>query len=108
MTIAAQPTTTTTESIEDQRRRFRDVVGRFATGVTVVTWNKDGEARGMTANAVSSLSLDPMLILVCVARSTTAHEHIAGATTFAVNILAEDQQDVSKAFSQRGLTGSSD
>ena len=79
-------------------RQFRDAIGRFATGVTVITWDDGEHIRGMTANAVSSLSLDPMLLLVCVDQKGTAHEQLKAATTFAVNILAQDQMDVSQYF----------
>ena len=60
-------------------RTFRDVIGRFATGVTVVTTTDGDSAVGMTANAVSSVSLDPFLVLVCVDKLTLAHEHLNDA-----------------------------
>jgi flavin reductase (DIM6/NTAB) family NADH-FMN oxidoreductase RutF len=84
-------------------RRFRDAIGRFATGVTVVTWDDGEHIRGKTANAVSSLSLDPMLLLVCVDQKGTAHEQLKAARAFAVNILAQDQLEVSTAFARRGV-----
>ncbi len=84
-------------------RQFRDAIGRFATGVTVITWDDGEHIRGMTANAVSSLSLDPMLLLVCVDQKGTAHEQLKSAKAFAVNILAQDQIEVSNAFARRGV-----
>ena len=84
-------------------RKFRDTVGRFATGVTVVTWGDGEHARGMTANALCSLSLDPMLLLVCVDRKTTAHVQMEHTQAFVVNVLADDQIEVSKTFAQHGL-----
>jgi flavin reductase (DIM6/NTAB) family NADH-FMN oxidoreductase RutF len=84
-------------------RAFRDTIGRFATGVTVLTWDDGEHVRGMTANAVSSVSLDPMLVLVCVDRKTSAHAQLEHTAAFALNILAVDQVEVSKAFAQHGV-----
>ena len=92
----------TTEPTLDPRQ-FRDTIGRFATGVTVITWDDGQRARGMTANAISSLSLDPMLLLVCVDKKTTAHAQLERAHAFAVNVLADDQIAVSKTFAQHGI-----
>ncbi|MBM4416227.1 MAG: flavin reductase [Chloroflexi bacterium] len=86
-------------------RRYRDVIGRFATGVTVVTWDTGSVRRGMTANAVASVSLDPTLVLVCVDRHGAAHAQLATVETFALNVLAEDQLEVSRAFAQPGVDG---
>lgn len=84
------------------RTRFREVMGRFATGVTVVTLAHEGVLRGMTANAFSSVSLDPALLLVCVDEHASMHAYFQTATAFAVNILGDDQQEVSRAFATRG------
>lgn len=86
-----------------QQRAYRDTIGRFATGVTVVTWDDGQHVRGMTANAVTSVSLDPMLLLVCVDKRTTAHEQLNHSAGFAVNILADDQREVSQAFARHGV-----
>lgn len=83
-------------------RAYRDLVGRFATGVTVVTTTHGGVHRAMTANAVSSVSLDPVLVLVCIERTASIHEVIRDAGVFAINILASDQESVSRLFAQRG------
>ena len=83
-------------------RTFRDVIGRFATGVTVVTTTDGDSAVGMTANAVSSVSLDPFLVLVCVEKSASAHGHLNDADGFAVNILAHGQGELSKLFASAG------
>jgi flavin reductase (DIM6/NTAB) family NADH-FMN oxidoreductase RutF len=83
-------------------RTFRDVIGRFATGVTVVTTTDGDSAVGMTANAVSSVSLDPFLVLVCVDKLTLAHEHLNDADGFAVNILAQGQGELSTFFASTG------
>jgi flavin reductase (DIM6/NTAB) family NADH-FMN oxidoreductase RutF len=96
-----------TAPVIDQRV-YRDVVGRFATGVTVVTFQNEYVTRGMTANAVSSLSLDPTLLLVCVAKNAMVHSQLEDADAFAVNILAEDQMEISRTFAQRGIQSMAD
>ncbi len=83
-------------------RGFRDVMGRFATGVTVVTIAHDGQLRGMTANAFSSVSLDPALLLVCIDEHASIYPMFQSATAFAVNILASDQAAVSQLFASKG------
>ena len=79
-------------------RDFRNALGRFATGVTVVTLWRDGSLHGMTANAFSSVSLDPPLVLVCVDKKGSTHGLIEAVGRFAVNILAEDQEHLSRYF----------
>src|SRR5882724_9115831 len=71
---------------------FRQALGCFGTGVTIITLDDAGEAHGMTANAFTSVSLDPMLVLVCVDRRARTHAHLHSRKRFGVNILAEDQQ----------------
>lgn len=80
-------------------RDLRNALGVFATGVTVVTARDgDGRPRGFTANSFTSVSLDPPLVLVCIARTIGAAPVFTQTSGFAVNILAADQQDVSAAF----------
>lgn len=81
---------------------FRTVMSRFATGVTVMTTLLDGEPHGMTASAVSSLSLDPLLVLVCIERDTSMCQLVVDAGVFAVSILASDQQALSDRFADPG------
>lgn len=76
---------------------LRQVMAQFATGVTVLTAG-GADPHGMTANAFSSVSLDPPLVLCCVAKAARMHSSIVAAGSFAVNILASDQQAVSKYF----------
>ncbi len=78
--------------------QYRNIIGQFATGVTIVTTAVDGWLHGMTANAITSVSLDPLLLLVCVDKEAHTHDHLSKAGSFAVNILAEDQQEVSDTF----------
>ena len=79
-------------------RSYRDMIGRFATGVTVVTTDDGSGSRGLTANAVSSVSLEPMLLLVCVDHKTTSYPFLQKAGIFCVNILGADQMDASNFF----------
>ena len=82
--------------------RFREVLGHFATGVTIVTAVDAGEPVGMAANSFMSLSLDPPLILFCVAHSSTTWPRIERAGKFAVNILGEGHEELSQLFARRG------
>ncbi len=81
---------------------FRQLLGRFATGVTVVTTlDEDGRCAGMTASAVAAASLDPPLLLVCVSKAARLHSAILAGRGFALNILAHDQQALSDRFASK-------
>jgi crotonobetainyl-CoA:carnitine CoA-transferase CaiB-like acyl-CoA transferase/flavin reductase (DIM6/NTAB) family NADH-FMN oxidoreductase RutF len=83
-------------------RRLRDAFGSFATGVTVLTARQmDGTPRGFTANSFSSVSLDPPLLLVCLAKSAHSCTTFTQAEHFGVNVLAKDQQAISGLFASR-------
>lgn len=73
-------------------------MGMFATGVTVVTAEYEGEVHGMTANAFSSVSLDPPLILVCLKRGAHMEQVLQHGVRFAVNFLSAEQEDLSRHF----------
>ncbi|ONH30772.1 flavin reductase family protein [Pseudofrankia asymbiotica] len=78
---------------------FRRVLGHFCTGVTIVTSLDDsGSPAGLACQSFTSLSLDPPLVLICPGRSSTSWPRIQRTGRFTVNVLAEDQQDVSVAF----------
>lgn len=78
---------------------FRQLCGRFATGVVIVTTiGEDGRPTGMTANSFTSVSLDPPLVSVNVDHRADMHRHLAGATRFAVNILESRQEALSRRF----------
>ncbi len=79
-------------------RSFRRVMGRFVTGVTVMTTVRDGDPHGMTANAVTSVSLDPLLVLVCVARGNHMADEIVASRVFALSILGAEQRSTSDHF----------
>jgi flavin reductase (DIM6/NTAB) family NADH-FMN oxidoreductase RutF len=102
--------TTASPAIADvTSAEFRHAVGHFATGVTVVTSvGADGEPVGTTANAVSSVSLDPPLVLVCFDRSSLTLAAIRGHGAFVVNVLAAAQQHLSANFARRGFAAAWD
>ncbi len=79
-------------------RRFREVVGRFATGVTVVTARNGQDLRGMTANSFTAVSLDPLLVLVCVRLGCATDEMLLRTPHFGINILSARQQSVAAWF----------
>lgn len=83
-------------------KALREAFGAFMTGVTIVTaCGPDGAPAGLTANSFTSVSLDPPLLLVCVARQSHSLLIIQRAGGFAVNILAEHQQDLSNRFARQ-------
>lgn len=82
---------------------FRRTLGCFATGVTVITvLDGEGKPRGLTANAFSSLSLDPPQILVCIDHRADTFPVISQAKAFVVNVLAEEQREISQRFAGKG------
>jgi len=84
-------------------RALRDAFGAFATGITIITTPTDaGEPVGFTANSFTSVSLDPPLVLVCVAESAFGYSAFRSARRFCVNVLADHQRDVSDTFASRG------
>ena len=79
---------------------FRKAMGAFATGVTIITVDLDDEVHGMTANAFTSVSLDPMLVLVCVDHSTRTHAHLHAKKRFGINVLCEGQMAISEYYAR--------
>ena len=80
------------------RLTFRQTVGQFVTGVTVIVTEIDGQIRAMTANSFTSLSLEPPLVLCCVGKGTNTGRVIQSAAGFSVNILCQGQQALSTYF----------
>ncbi len=78
------------------QRQFRRIMGNFATGVTILTTALGEELHSMTANAVCSLSLEPLLVLVCVNEQTRTHALLSKSGVFAINVLANDQEHLSR------------
>lgn len=82
-------------------RALRDAFGAFVTGVTIVTTRDEtGKPVGFTANSFTSVSLDPPLLLICLARTSRNFATMTGAKNFAVNILSEGQKDLSNTFAR--------
>jgi 4-nitrophenol 2-monooxygenase / 4-nitrocatechol 4-monooxygenase, reductase component len=85
------------------KNELRRVMGHFATGVTVITTlSKEGKMHGLTANAVSSLSLVPPLLIICVDKKAESYASFEDSGVFTVNVLAEDQEDLSRRFAVSG------
>jgi flavin reductase (DIM6/NTAB) family NADH-FMN oxidoreductase RutF len=81
---------------------FRQSLGCFASGVSVVTTrSSDGRLHGITVSAFSSLSLDPPLVLICIDKGASLHQQLEPGGFFAVNLLAEDQEAISRRFASR-------
>jgi flavin reductase len=83
---------------------FRKAMGCFATGVTIITVDLDGGIHGMTANAFSSVSLDPPLVLVCVDKRAMTHTHLHAKKRFGINILCENQRVISDYYARPDRT----
>ncbi|NWQ44152.1 flavin reductase [Bacillus sp. EB106-08-02-XG196] len=79
-------------------RQFRTAMGKFATGVTVIATDVEGDVHGMTANAFMSVSLDPKLVVISIGEKARILEKIKQSKSFSVNILAADQQELSMIF----------
>jgi len=98
--MADQPTRHEYRSGHDPRT-LRDALGCFATGVTVVTCLHGGAPAGLTVNSFTSVSLDPPLLLVCIAKRATSAAALTAASHFAVNVLQTGQQPASIRFATR-------
>lgn len=87
-------------------RRFRDVAGHFASGVTVVTArDADGGVFGLTASSFTTVSLDPLLVLVCVDRASATLPRLLRASAFAVNVLPEGTEELARRFARSDREG---
>jgi flavin reductase (DIM6/NTAB) family NADH-FMN oxidoreductase RutF len=82
------------------RSEFRKAMGAFATGVTLITVDYEGKVQGMTANAFASVSLDPLLVLVCVDKKARTHAHLHARKRFGVNVLAANQRAISESYAR--------
>jgi len=79
---------------------FRRAMGSFATGVTIITLDLDGEIHGMTANAFASVSLNPLLVLVCVDHQASTHAHLHAKKRFGINVLSHNQRAISEYYAR--------
>jgi len=85
----------------DLQRAYRDAIGTFATGVTIVTTSGPDGPAGMTTNAVTSLSLDPLLLLVCFNRGSRTLDAVRSSRRFAVNILRAEDVELAAVFASK-------
>lgn len=81
---------------------YRRVIGRYTTGITIVTTRIDGIDHAMTVNAFTSVSLDPLLVLFCAEKIARFHDAVVAAGTWAVSVLADEHEDASRWFATRG------
>lgn len=91
------------EALSPDPASFRSVLGHFATGVTVITAMDADEPVGVAANAFTSVSLDPPLVLFCASTQSSTWPRIRSASGFCVNLLAEDQEEVCRRFAMSGV-----
>lgn len=82
---------------------LRATLRKFPSGITVVTVSHDGHVHGMTASSFSSVSLEPPLVLVCLAQESRTRELVAQAGHFAVNILSAGQEEIARSFARQGI-----
>jgi flavin reductase (DIM6/NTAB) family NADH-FMN oxidoreductase RutF len=80
---------------------YRRVVGTFATGISVATTRHRGIDHAMTVNAFASVSLDPLLVLICVEKITRFHSAVRASGSWAVSVLAADAEDVARWFAEK-------
>jgi len=97
----SQPDTSQDPAAPIEQTLFRDIMGRFASGVTIITTRANGRDFGTTSNAVTSLSLNPPMLLVCLNETSETRHAVLQAGAFAVNILAEDQVEIAQRFATK-------
>jgi 4-nitrophenol 2-monooxygenase / 4-nitrocatechol 4-monooxygenase, reductase component len=90
-----------TTFLEDQQATYRGAMARFTTGVTVITTRTSAGPAGMTASAVASVSLDPLMLLICVGNHLSSRQAISEAGAFAVSVLANGQERTALQFASR-------
>ncbi|WP_156760809.1 flavin reductase family protein [Microbacterium karelineae] len=86
-----------------EARAFRSAMGRYASGVTVVTGHDGAEPVGFTCQSFYSVSIEPMLVSFCVMKTSTSYPRIRSSGRFAVNVLAGEQEEVSTRFARKGV-----
>ena len=84
------------------QRAFRDAASRFPTGISVVATTHNGIDHAMTVSAFTSVSLDPVLVLICVEKITRFHEAVLASGSWAVSVLSDDAEEVSRWFAEKG------
>jgi flavin reductase (DIM6/NTAB) family NADH-FMN oxidoreductase RutF len=105
--VSVDDTTRAETTLADQQV-YRDVIGRFASGVTVITTAVDGAPVGTTASAVSSLSLEPPMVLVCLRRTGRSAAALRRSACFGVSILGAEQEELGRFFARADRPGGAD
>jgi flavin reductase (DIM6/NTAB) family NADH-FMN oxidoreductase RutF len=105
MDVLTNPAVLTDTEIIRQRRLFRDAMGRFATGITIVTTGDRDVVHGMTANGFMSVSLEPQLVLISVRNVSRMLETILDNGSYGVSVLAAGQRRLSDHFAGRSVDG---
>ncbi|KZM54473.1 flavin reductase family protein [Aeribacillus pallidus] len=91
-------------SKEEKQRLFKEVMGNYPTGVTIITTtSSDGNPVGLTVNSFTSVSLDPLMVLWCIDHKASSINDFISAGKFAVHILAGDQRELCKTFASKGV-----
>lgn len=91
------------QKMETSKDDFKNALGQFASGVTIITYPDGEKFGGITVSSFSSLSLEPPLILICLQKSVASHDKIRESGYFAVNILEKSQENLSNSFSKHTL-----
>ncbi|WP_117160808.1 flavin reductase family protein [Paraliobacillus sp. X-1268] len=84
-----------------EKRLFRDAMGKFATGITVVSTNYQNEVKGITVNSFMSLSLDPTLIAISIDKTASMYDILQEANTFGISVLSENQKEESMIYANQ-------
>lgn len=100
VTGRAEPRPVAPPAGEEERRRLRAMMARFATGVSVVAARHGPLLAGMTANAIASISVDPPLMMASISRRAETHRAIVGSHAYAVSVLAAEQRPLAECFAQ--------
>jgi flavin reductase (DIM6/NTAB) family NADH-FMN oxidoreductase RutF len=100
--VTSRGATQTVQAPGIQPPTFRETMGSFATGVTIITTAHRGEPYGMTANSFSALSLEPCLVLMCIGNRSRARRLIDHSSAFSANVLGSDQEGLSRRFAEQG------
>ena len=85
-----------------RNEEFKEAVGRFLTGITIITTSHGGKLCGFTANSFTSVSLSPMLVSFCLNKESGSFDAFKATKHFSINILAEDQAEISRHFAKSG------
>jgi flavin reductase (DIM6/NTAB) family NADH-FMN oxidoreductase RutF len=100
--VSAQPADPGSTAVFADTHAFRRVAGRFTTGISVVATKDAGIDYAMTVSAFTSVSLEPLMVLICVEKVTRFHRAVASSGLWAVSMLSDDAEDVARWFAEKG------